>query len=208
VTKREMARLIKQHVLPAFPELTPVGDLLVKVDRSPILSGFLFERSQMDPRGFRLNALVQPLYVPAEDISLGTAKIVGDYHLGDGEADADAVFEQVVADARSVGEPWLEQSSEPVKLAEQVMDVPTWMMGRDLAREIKAYSLIYAGRHEAGGRELKRLRRRLRIRGDDAELAARVGLVAEALDESPERAVAVLDRWADETRATLKLPQG
>ncbi|WP_286920167.1 hypothetical protein [Flavobacterium sp. UBA4197] len=46
------------------------GDILYKKPIDSLLVGFCFERSGLNSNGFYLNAFVQPLYVPSEDISL------------------------------------------------------------------------------------------------------------------------------------------
>ncbi len=68
---KQVNRWIKQQLLPAFPGFVTSGhgDLFC-VPMNHLFRGFTFSGSSYSPTSFRINTLIQPLYVPADCITL------------------------------------------------------------------------------------------------------------------------------------------
>lgn len=201
--KREMERLLARHVAPAYPALTLDGDRLVQVD-GPLARGLLFDRSQLNPRAFRVSAFVIVLSVPADHLSLGDALDVGDFTLTD-EDDERAVFGRVHAALHPAADVWLAERATLTDVADRVRDVSGWQLDGRLGRQIRAHCLAHLGRHGKARRALKRLRLELRVADAPDGLPEQVDALLAALDTSPAATHELLDRWTAATRAALGL---
>ncbi len=234
---REFARLARRHLMPHLPGFAlkdgsiyalPVDRLWRRFDLYP--SGFSRE-------SFTVYCAVSPLYVPdtrtACPFGLGDRLPIlaglGDrwwtWQPGGEEAEA-----TMMGDLReliiNVGVPHLRELRDPAAVAERLLNYPKHVDDPNVA-EALAYSLILAGSYELA-REKLRLLRSITLEDEErpawwADLHAgsrkppnedwvivvgkRGAAVAEALEQSPQTAVALLDEWNEEQLAALRLPR-
>ena len=201
--RREIQRLVQQYLAPSFPELELTGDLLARWDGDPIARGFVFDRHA----GFvRLEAWAQPLFVPADDVSLGIAQTLGDFWL-DGDADESTVAAEMLQRAESVGRAFLDRVSDCSSLAQTVLEMPGDRMDPSHAAQVSGYCLIWLGRAEEAAHQLDHAIEELHpIEAEwDLELLGEIKLVCETLERSEDEARALLDARARETARALKL---
>lgn len=204
---REVRRLISRYVAPSFPELQIVEDMLVRWDGEPILRGFVFERSQMNKDMVRLHAFAQPLFVPSEFVYLSVGEPLGDFLL-DEDSDEGEVMAEILERAERDGRGILERVSDCSSLADNVMEITSGRMGRDLSGEIRAYCLVWIGRTDEAVAQLDEVIEQLRRFELEYELETltQVTQVRQALERSEDEARALLEEWATKTAQALKLP--
>jgi hypothetical protein len=154
---------------------------------------------------------VQPLYVPADEelptFSERSRRLGG----------IDAT-DEIASFVRGPGLKFLERLRTPAELAEWLEREETGHKPDPFALEALAYSLVLSGHEEDGERwlELARETAGAYIRDDVAEdlysedeehplepVVERVAQVREALEQAPDAAIELLDRWRKETAQNL-----
>ena len=205
--KREISRLVSSYLAPAFPDLVPIGDLLVRYDVDHILRGLCFDASDVDARGFTVYVFAQALFVPYDAVNLGVADDIASSYFA--PADEAVVMERVVAAARERAVPFLREIVDASTFADAASPERFPLLDTVLAQEARFYCRAYAGDMAGARREHAGLRAKL-ARDPDAEfvaqLSARADQLVSALDKSHDAARDALDAWAAETRSALRLP--
>jgi hypothetical protein len=207
VTKRQVQRAVERYVAARFPDLQPLGDLLV-ARNGPLLRGFLFDRSQLDKFGFRLHAFVKVLSVPQDYIDLGLSRELGDFSAQDGGEEA--TFLAAAQQAEAQGRPYLAMVSDCEALAANMEPaMKPWATSDCHVNEARAHCLIWLGRDREARRELEKAARDVDPPERDWErrLLERVRLVEEKLDTSHQAALTLLTEWADQTTRALGLEE-
>jgi hypothetical protein len=204
--RRDLQPLVERHFAPSFPELRPVGDLLVRVDDG-IMRGFHFGRSQMNKDAVRLHVLAQALFVPSEAVELGIARELGDYYIED-RARGGEVVEAMRQRAEHDGPAFLALTADCRALADHADELTDpYRIDPAAMAEVRAYCLVRVGDVAAAREALERLAAEL-AQSDgryEAEELERVRRVADALERSPQEAREVLDEWERETARALRL---
>lgn len=212
--KREVERLVSAHVVPVLNGYAARGDLLVAEPVGHLLRAFCFDRSQLDTRGFRVWAFVQPLYVPLDDIVFTFGRALGDWSVP--TEDERPTMAEVTAAIRHDGLPLLESIRDPADLLVHGRKLASPL--DPLAAEGVAYAAILAEAAPATVEAL--IERMVTLAREDAEDLAkyadddedfdyvrerieRADLVLDAYRRSLDEAVALLRRWEADTRAAL-----
>jgi hypothetical protein len=177
--------------------MTVAGDALVRVN-GPVVSGFHFNRSQMDKQSFTLHAFAQMLTIPREGVTLGVSLELGDYST---EAGDEAAFAEATREADGRGRAYLDRVGTCDALLQSLPSTRGAMVDDTVLREIRSHCLLLRGDYDAARRELEAL-------VDDAspQRSERASIVLDALEQSPESAMDVLTGWQSVTCAALGLP--
>ena len=201
--RREVQRLVRQHLAPSFPELELTGDLLARWDGDPIARGFVFDRHE---DFVRLEAWAQPLFVPADDVYLGIAETLGDFWL-DGDADESKVVAEMLQRAESDGRAFLDRASDCSSLARTALEMPGDRMDPSHAAQASGYCLIWLGRGDEAAQQIDHAIEELQPIETEWDLAllGEIKLVRKTLERSEDEARALLEGWAAETAKALKL---
>lgn len=201
MTKRQVQRGVERHVATRFPELSMVGDLLVAREGS-ILRGLAFERSQMDKSTFRLRAFAQLLSVPAQVLTFGLSKELGNFRIDGNE---EAAFKAAAQQADGRGRQFLSRVDDCESLLSNLESVSAETTDQRLLREVRAHCLIRLALDRAALQELEALSNELSPAEVEYEQAAldRAQALKDALTAARHQAVTLLDRWTEETVEAL-----
>lgn len=204
--RRRIESLVKRHIVPSFPELTLVRDLLVRWDGDPIVRGFAFARSRAHPSMVRMEVFAQPLFVPADAIGLSVAQELGQF-LFDEVASEIELLEGMRALAEHEGRAFLRRVSDCAALVQTVPAMPPDRMDDRLGDEIRAYCMVWLGRTAEAQAVLDVLIHELRAfeAESEFELLSRVRHVKQTLERSEREARDLLGKWATGTARALGL---
>jgi len=205
--KRAQKKRIARAIQSAVPNLHYVEKegILAATPRGRVLRGVCFENSS-DPHGVYLWAFVQPLYVPATTVVLGLGDRLGGgcrlWAVDEAEAAAAAV--------RDEGLPFFEPVSSAEALAnwEYLDECPG-----DYPWEVKAYSLVAAGRLAEGAQALRDFLEWLSslpgLPGEtpawEIEMRERAERLADLAETNPNAAQELLAEWESEMVSALRL---
>jgi hypothetical protein len=205
MTKRQVQRAVERHVAPRFPQLTPVGDLLI-ARAGALLRGFAFERSQMDKTAFRLRVFAQLLSVPKESVVFGLSNELGNFRVNGEEA---AAFEAAADAAEAGGREFLVRVESYEAVVANLGSLVSAATDPRLDREVRAHGLAHLGRVDDAIRELEAVADELSPPGVPYEEAAlaRVRKLREALTRSRADGASLLERWTQETVEALGLQE-
>ncbi len=145
---KQFNRWIKQQLLPALPEFANSGhgDMFC-VPMNHLFRGFAFSGSSYSSTSFRINTLIQPLYVPADCITLEFARRLRTNSGSDtwewDAASEEKVMQDLKAVITSAGIPFFDKIRQPSDLADAALSMTTVTTN---TQEAIAYSLIWAER--------------------------------------------------------------
>jgi hypothetical protein len=197
--KKQDRRRLAQAICKRVPGLRQLDDLLVLGSVSRLLRGFYLENSSR-PAECYVWVFVLPLYVPGDRVSFNLGQRVGGGSRTWGLEDMDTLAAAVSDASHS----FLGGVNSPG-------DIVTWGFVQDrsspAALEAVAYSLIAAGQIERGVSALRDFATALATDGRDwvVRMRLRAEELADAADNDPAAAAALLSRWEDETTHSLGL---
>ena len=213
MTGREFQSLIRRHLLHRMPGYSVSRNLLFRAPLRYLLCGYCFESSS-DPRGFYVSEFVQPLFVPDEGVTLSLGRRLGSkagmggtYWQLDDTNEADGMG-QVLAHIRRDGTAILRKFETLEDFAKNAITRHTNPYS-PYPPEMVAYGAILIGDTNRACKMFNRLEDTLRTakhhRDYHDEILARARRVRSAFERDPTEAIAILNRWRDETAANLKL---
>ena len=139
------------RLLPAFPGFASGRTEIVRVPLNHLLCGFVFHGSSYCKTSFYVEAVIQPLYVPADTVVLLFAKRLRNAGTDVWEwdtPDPTRLIEELRIAIASQGLPYIDQVRRPLDLAERATEFEP---GRTLkTEEAIAYSFLYSDRFDEG----------------------------------------------------------
>ncbi len=199
----QVTKLLSTYVIAEFPGYRQKGRLLHKEPIEYVLRGYFFDRSSA-PEALQVALIVMPLYVPDDNVFFSSTLY-----------SALVTPENEVAEMRRVVKA-MHKAEATVDRVNDAASVARYehsrVRGSERAHERHAYSLALAGDRKGAVRSLRSLKKRVARRFADQPAAtwlmdihARAGRLLDALEEDPAIARAMLEEWASQTRAALKL---
>jgi hypothetical protein len=214
MTTREFEKLAREHLLPLLPGFEVKKGLLFETPIGYLLRGLTFQPSQYDRDSLYLSVFVQALYVP-EEVVLAT-------HDERSPRFAATETEAMRAFVAGPGRGLLDQLRTPADLAECLESRERGHPPDPFPLEVLAYSQLLSGRRdeaervlevvESSGYELIQSDLDEGLYSDDeahplGTVLERMAQVREALSTSVEDAIALLERWREQTARNLSLSQ-
>lgn len=196
-----------KYLDPHLPGFVAKGHLIYRVPVNAVFSGFIFDSSGFSADSFNPSAFVQPLYVPSEHFTMTLGqRLLGVWKFrSDDQGLADALLRSI----KKEGLPLLDALGTPEKLARDAETLKN--SSNHYVRQAAAYSLVWIGRDQDAVRRLDELLAILLEMSSSRKwaLAVRteVAGLREMLSKDPQGARALLNRWAEETRIKLGLPE-
>jgi hypothetical protein len=211
----EFNSLARERLRPLLPKYEVAAGLLFVAPIAELLRGLTFQGSSFDRSSFYLVAFVQPLYVPSDE----EIPTFGERSLRFATTDARDGIESFV---RGPARAFLERLKTPADLAEWLERTEKGHEPDPFAFEALAYSLLLASRAQEAERWLEATAESASayIRTDIEEglysedeehplraVRERTAEVRTALAASTEDAIAILERWRQETARALGLSE-
>lgn len=201
--QREFER-IGNMLLPFLPGFRARGGLLLQAPLDHTVRGICFDES-IDPRKFYTQILLQPLYVPSEDLIFNLGwRLGGASHRW--EADAPDLVERLGNRLRQEALPFFKSASTPHDVARAVE-----ALGKDrdpYARQAIAYSYARSGDSKNATRALDALLSLLDEKTPwQRTMADRARSVRSLIASDPSKLVAQMDDWARETARNLQIEE-
>lgn len=167
-----------------------------------ILQGFYCQSSGFDKK-FTIEAFVQPLYVPVDNLVLSLGKrLGGGSKRWDPSAGEEVIANGILGEIHSTGLPVLDLGSDPATLIQNIgyfVDQPE----SATVLETVAYSHIVINQAQVATPKLRELVARLAPKDAGSgwihEMRQRAELLVEQLREDPEQARATLELWRERT---------
>ena len=148
---REFESLSKQYLLPDMPGYVIKGKLLFRTPIGLILHGFCFEPSEWDKSRFRIEVMVQPLYVTEDHLVFLISHdfgVISEKNKAQQWWNMDNGEKNVMADVRkrmlTVGVKWLSQYASPYDIVLKAQR--EWPFDDPYLLRAIAYSWIICGR--------------------------------------------------------------
>ena len=179
-----------------------------------VLSGFLLDLSGLERGAFYLTAFAQPLYIPPDYLFLTYGKrLERSKRWKINEQTEPEVTSRVLGAVQSEGRSFLEVVNSVKKLAELSEAKPgtrknpfQWHPDDPNVIEARAYSWTLVGNEKNGKRDLLYLTQiHIPKYGWEKELQGRAATVLRAMEQSMEKAQALLRGWAKQSTAGLGL---
>jgi hypothetical protein len=209
----EFDKLAREQLRPLLPGFEAAKGLLFEAPIEDLLRGFTFQGSSYDRTSFYLVAFVQPLYVPSDEelptFSERSPRL----------ASTDAL-DDIRSFVEGSGRKFLERLRTPTDLADWLEREEAGHKPDPFALEALAYSALLAVRSEDAEQWLEvaaktaeeyvrdDLDEGLYAKDEEHPLQAvleRTAQVRDALDASANEALALLERWREETARKLGL---
>lgn len=209
--RTEQIKNLIGRLLPAFPGFASGRSEMVRVPLNHLLCGFVFHGSSYSKTSFRVEAVVQPLYVPADTVVLLFAKRLRNAgtDVWEWTPDMARVIEEIRIAIASQGLSHIDQVRRPLDVADRAT---TFEPARTMkTEEAIAYSLLYSDRFDEGLGVLEqfcaRLARELRSNSPAwmVQWQDRNMKLLDLLKTNPPAVKARLQEWENETIAKLKL---
>ena len=213
---KDAQRLAEKYLLPHLPGFIFHKKLLYISPIEQLLRGVFFYSSAYERWTFTIVAFIQPLYIPEEHTHslyggrLGNLSGGADEWWTIDETNEVQVMNEVLHTVQKEALPFLNKIKDPSDFVKKYM-----RRERDPGihyMEAVSYSLVMVGKYRKArkifDRNLKTLDKAMR--GEYAlpylgEMAERVKLIKNALNENPENAIGILNGWREETLRNLGL---
>jgi len=195
-----------KYLLPELPGFAVKGKLLFRTPVGPLLRAILFDSSAFSRAAFYPQCFVQALFVPLDHLSLTFGeRFRGAWHVEGSEPD---VARKLLKAIREIGLPFLNALDTPSHLAHPQTH---WEASSNPhVQQAIAYALAFEGEQELAIARLTRLRLSMLSHSDRAPwedaLIADLERFSGILSRDPLAATDALQRWTQETRTKLKLP--
>jgi hypothetical protein len=209
----EFDKLAREQFLPLLPGFEGAKGLLFEKPIGDLLRGFTFQGSSYDRTSFHLVAFVQPLYIPADEemptFSERSPRLASTNALDDIRSFIDGPGRKFLEGLRTPGDfaDWLEREEAGHKpdpfalealaysglLADRVDDAERWLEAAATSADAYMRDDVDEG---------------LYAKDEEHPLQAvlqRTAQVRDALDSGAEEAIALLERWREETARNLGL---
>ena len=211
----EFNSLARKQLRPLLPKYEVAAGLLFEAPIADLLRGLTFQGSSFDRTSFYLVAFVQPLYVPSDEEMPTFGQRSPRFATTDAR---DGIESFVSGPARA----FLQRLRTPSDLAGWLEHTEKGHEPDPFAFEVLAYSLLLASRAQEAERWLGvtaesasayiRADIEERLYAEDAErplcaVRERTAQVRNALAASTEDAIAILERWRQETARALGLSE-
>jgi hypothetical protein len=209
----EFNKLAREQLRPLLPGFEVAKGMLFEAPVGDLLRGFTFQGSSYDRTSFYLVAFVQPLYVPSDEelptFSERSPRL----------ASTDAL-DDIRSFVEGPGRKFLEGLETPADLADWLKREEAGHKPDPFALEALAYSALLGGGAEDAERWLETTRKTadayirddidegLYAKDEEHPLQAvleRTAQVRDALETSADEAIALLERWREETARNLGL---
>ena len=214
MTGREFQKLARKYLIAQLPGFVVKGRLLLASPIQYLLRGYSCEPSAFDRAKFCVQVFVQPLFVPTDNIAfvigdrLGSIKGRHDKWWNYSNEDEAGVMHDVFAHIQREGHVILDKFKTLEDFVKNAITRHTNPYSPYPA-EMVAYGAILIGDGKKACRMFDRLENTLRTakhhRDYHDEILARAHRVRAAFERDRSEAIAILNRWRDETVAALKL---
>ncbi|MCW5877582.1 MAG: hypothetical protein KIS80_01785 [Anaerolineales bacterium] len=210
-------RLAKKHLLPHLPGFTAKKGLIYVADFNYFLKGLAVDSSAFSKTTFTIWAFILPLFVPKEYISftygdrLGSLSGGGDKWWEYSSENEEAIFKDILSHIQIEALPFFNEVVTPWDFWQKYKEKIKPNSG-DYQREACAYALVLAGEYEMAATLLEESIAVLEIATKEDPTIPWIGWILERvrkidslLAEDPQKAVAQLDEWTQETLKNLGL---
>jgi hypothetical protein len=199
-------QVIAKRIIDRMPGFARKGSMVIGPLTNGILRGIYFEDSGFDKLAFYVWVFVQPLYVPAKNVTFNLGKRIGGGSGKRWRLDESNIAEKIVAAIEEEGLSLLESTGTPEGLCSWIDSLPAY--NDPYVRQAKAYSLAAAHRLKEAFAEFKELRISLNSSVPwMAEMSSRAASLSELLESDPSRVDAELLKCRSETAANLGLSE-
>jgi hypothetical protein len=211
----EFNKLAREQLRPLLPDFALATGLLFEVPIADLLRGLTFQGSSYDQTSFFLVAFVQPLYIPSDEVVPTFGKRSPRFPATD-------ALDDIESFVTGAGRTFLEQLATPVDFANWLEREERGHRPDPFALEALACSRLLAGQtpvarrwldlaaESAAGYIRRDIEEGLYAENEEHPLLSvleRTAHLRDALILSAEDALAVLERWRQETASHLGLSQ-
>ena len=210
--QKKLESLLKQFVLPYLSNFSVKGKLMFMRPVDYVLGGFYFDSSHFESNRFTIETFIQPLYVPKENIVFNIGIRLRNQELNEWwtmETENEGrIMAQILEQIKMDGLPFLQRFDSTMKLRTELQRLNS--SKKDIRfLEIIAYTLILERNFVLAAEEMDQLLNNIANITDRSpwvdEMNKRVHVMRDALTESSEKAIELLDSWKNLTLEKLKL---